>query len=229
MTKVSRDGNLNATHFNAISGTIQSFTSANYLKEENKSHSIFMNDIFSPQNREDLNKIDNDNSSIKETDRLQTIQFQSSPKLNQSNSNCFFMNSYKPSNIADTSQMSSLNSNQYRNYSNHTINRSVYDMDSQYLNYNIAYPIPNFLHFKTATSRMYLLKYVCNYEIQIQNEPEFQVTRRLIGNKGAYLKKILYDTCIKYHDFTTKVRLRGKGSGYKEGPNMQGKIYPIIK
>ena len=71
---------------------------------------------------------------------------------------------------------------------------------------------------------MYLIKYVCNYNIQIENEPEFQVTRRLIGNKGAYLKKILYDTCIKYSDYTTKIRLRGKGSGYKEGPSMQGKF-----
>lgn len=31
------------------------------------------------------------------------------------------------------------------------------------------------------------------------------------------LKQIIYSSCIVQHDHSTKVRLRGRGSGYKEG------------
>lgn len=67
-------------------------------------------------------------------------------------------------------------------------------------------------------------KYTCRFEIQIENDKEFQVARRLIGPKGCRMKKIV-DTCSK--GFTgpvqevIKLRLRGKGSGFKEGPNQQ--------
>jgi len=67
-------------------------------------------------------------------------------------------------------------------------------------------------------------KYTCRFEIQIENDKEFQVARRLIGPKGCHMKKIV-DTCSK--GFTgpvqevIKLRLRGKGSGFKEGPNQQ--------
>jgi hypothetical protein len=86
----------------------------------------------------------------------------------------------------------------------------------------IPTPKPLNINFSTAQSRLYVVKYVCNYDIQIENDGEFQVTRRLIGNKGAFLRKILYDCCIKYNDNSTKIRLRGKGSGYKEGSELKG-------
>lgn len=34
-------------------------------------------------------------------------------------------------------------------------------------------------------------KFTCRYEIQIENEREFQVARRIIGSKGCNMKKIL--------------------------------------
>ncbi len=81
--------------------------------------------------------------------------------------------------------------------------------------------IPN----NTFPSQYFLLKFVCNYEVQIENETTFRVTKRLIGNKGLALKRILFDSCNKFGDYTTKIRLRGKGSGYKEVTTLQGKYF----
>jgi hypothetical protein len=72
-------------------------------------------------------------------------------------------------------------------------------------------------------------KLTCRYDIQIDNEREFQVARRIIGSKGFNMKKIIEDSLSceskNYsHDNTNellKLRLRGKGSGYKEGPEQQ--------
>jgi hypothetical protein len=65
-------------------------------------------------------------------------------------------------------------------------------------------------------------KFTSRYEIQIENEREFQVARRLIGPKGCNMKKIV-ELCTKgmrcqAHDIV-KIRLRGRGSGFKEGAN----------
>lgn len=69
------------------------------------------------------------------------------------------------------------------------------------------------------------VKYTCRYEIQIENEKEFQVARKIIGSKGFNMKKII-DLCLKENKIEcskseiqdiVKLRLRGKGSGYKEG------------
>ena len=61
-------------------------------------------------------------------------------------------------------------------------------------------------------------KFVCKYEILIENDSEFQISRKLIGSKGANMKKIINECQIKGETDTVKLRLRGKGSGYKEGP-----------
>ena len=65
-------------------------------------------------------------------------------------------------------------------------------------------------------------KYTCRFNIQIENDKEFQVARRLIGSKGSHMKKIV-EKCLsgsetQAHNIV-KLRLRGKGSGFKEGPN----------
>ena len=72
------------------------------------------------------------------------------------------------------------------------------------------------------------IKYTCRYEIQIENEREFQVCRKIIGPKGSNMKQIIEFCCQdKHEDFLyyqeqIKLRLRGKGSGYKEGINQMG-------
>ena len=74
----------------------------------------------------------------------------------------------------------------------------------------------NNIKFETHSSRDYYYKYVCNYLVQIESDENFLVTKRIIGKNGCFLKKIIQEACIKYGDFSTKIRLRGKGSGYIE-------------
>ena len=77
----------------------------------------------------------------------------------------------------------------------------------------------NRIHFMTHSSRNYNYKYVCNYAVQIENDNMFMVTKRIIGKNRCFLKKILQESCIKYGDYSTKIRLRGKGSGYVDKGN----------
>ena len=89
-------------------------------------------------------------------------------------------------------------------------NRNIIDFDKLTLNTR------NTIRFETYSSRDYYYKYVCNYLIQIENDDNFLITKRIIGKNGCFLKKIIQEACIKYGDFSTKIRLRGKGSGYLE-------------
>ena len=68
-------------------------------------------------------------------------------------------------------------------------------------------------------------KYTCKYEILIPNDKEFQVARRLIGSKGCNMKKILNE--CKQNNNNIKLRLRGRGSGYKEGPQNKESDEPL--
>jgi len=83
------------------------------------------------------------------------------------------------------------------------------------------------VQFHTNSSRDYQFKYVSRYIVQIENEKNFPVTKMIIGNNGMLLRQILLDNCIKYGDHTTKIRLRGKGSGYKEGPKNEESKDPM--
>ncbi len=214
-----------------LPGPVRSSFSNVFKKEEKKAQSIFSNDIFSPKSVDAVNNMNI--SSAKENDQMNRNQSLIShsffPLNNISRISNHFPYTHKSNN--DSLFLSALNTSDSFNLENVGHNPSCYDYNQSLNNLNISmnmsyFPTahPSLINFKTLPNRMYLIKYVCNYNIQIENEPEFQVTRRLIGNKGAYLKKILYDTCIKYSDYTTKIRLRGKGSGYKEGPSMQGKF-----
>jgi hypothetical protein len=76
------------------------------------------------------------------------------------------------------------------------------------------------------------IKYTCRYDIQIENEKDFQVARRVIGSKGSNMKRIIQE-CAQGFDFkinpyeVVKLRLRGKGSGFKEGPNQTESDDPL--
>ena len=89
-------------------------------------------------------------------------------------------------------------------------NKNIIDFDKLTLN------TKNTIKFETYSSRDYYYKYVCNYLVQIENDDKFIVTKRIIGKNGCFLKKIIQEACIKYGDFSTKIRLRGKGSAYLE-------------
>ena len=55
-----------------------------------------------------------------------------------------------------------------------------------------------------------LQKFCCRFDIGIANDDSFRVARRIIGNKGLNMKRIV-------RQCDAKLRLRGQGSGYLEG------------
>jgi len=63
-------------------------------------------------------------------------------------------------------------------------------------------------------------KYTCRFLIGIDNDKEFQVARRIIGAKGANMKRIVKET-------EAKLRLRGIGSGYFEGAGQKESSEPL--
>ncbi|CAI2365995.1 unnamed protein product [Moneuplotes crassus] len=66
-------------------------------------------------------------------------------------------------------------------------------------------------------------KFTTKYEIPIRDLPGFYVARKIIGHRGKNMKSILGK--LKKNNFkgpiqdVTRLRLRGQGSGLKEGPN----------
>ena len=62
-------------------------------------------------------------------------------------------------------------------------NRNIIDFDKLTLNTR------NTIRFETYSSRDYYYKYVCNYLIQIENDDNFLITKRIIGKNGCFLKK----------------------------------------
>ena len=66
-------------------------------------------------------------------------------------------------------------------------------------------------------------KFTAKFEIPIKNLPGFCVARKIIGHRGKNMKIILGK--LKESNFNgpiqdvTKLRLRGQGSGFKEGPH----------
>ena len=87
---------------------------------------------------------------------------------------------------------------------------------------------PNQKQFNQNIEEKNYGKYTCKYEILIPNDKEFQVARRLIGSKGCNMKKILSECKINNNvNDNIKLRLRGRGSGYKEGPQNKESDEPL--
>lgn len=63
-------------------------------------------------------------------------------------------------------------------------------------------------------------KYTCRFLIGIVNDKDFQVARRIIGAKGANMKRIVKNS-------EAKLRLRGQGSGYFEGAGQKESAEPL--
>ena len=102
----------------------------------------------------------------------------------------------------------------------HTMKPNPIEFNKNVIDFNkLTLETKNRIHFMTHSSRNYNYKYVCNYAVQIENDNMFMVTKRIIGKNGCFLKKILQESCIKYGDYSTKIRLRGKGSGYVDKGN----------
>ena len=79
-----------------------------------------------------------------------------------------------------------------------------------------------FCEATTRTTVAQIRKYTCRFDIGIDNDKEFHVARRIIGQKGANMKRI-----VKQAGSDAKLRLRGKGSGFLEGVNKQESEEPL--
>ena len=138
-------------------------------------------------------------------------------------------------NIINNNNINNNNINNNKIFINNNISKNVdYNLEEIVQNKEYKEYIPKNikekekeLKFQTNSTRDYQYKYVSRYIVQIENEKNFPVTKMIIGNNGMLLRNILYDNCIKYGDHTTKIRLRGKGSGYKEGPKNEESKDPM--
>jgi len=66
-------------------------------------------------------------------------------------------------------------------------------------------------------------KHQCQFFIGIEEEPKFRVVRRIIGTAGANVKYI-----AEQSGPDTKLRLRGRGSKFFEGPEKQEAPEPLM-
>ena len=71
-------------------------------------------------------------------------------------------------------------------------------------------------------------KYTCKYQILIPNDNKFKIAQKIIGGKGCNMKNII-NGCKSNPDESdnVKLRLRGKGSGFKEGPENKESDEPL--
>lgn len=64
-------------------------------------------------------------------------------------------------------------------------------------------------------------KLQCQFQVGIEEEPTFRVVRRLLGPAGQHMKDIAQDT-------GAKLRLRGRGSKFLEGPEQLESTDPLM-
>ena len=138
--------------------------------------------------------------------------------LNNINNNIEIMNTYNNyNNINVINNMSNIN-----NINNFNINiNDNYNYNYRMFNRNNAFNNINTNEEKVSG------KYTCKYEILIENDSEFQIARRVIGSKGINMKNIINECKIEGEKESVKLRLRGKGSGYKEGPQNKESDEPL--
>ncbi len=180
----------------------------------------------------------NNNNNI-----IQNINGQIIPNNNNLNINNIniIQNQYIPQNMINMNNMNipmniinkSKNINMRNIYYNGMLNQNIINQNmyqNQNLNQNNKY-YQNLQNQQNEEKSN--IKYTCKYEILIQNDKDFQIARRLIGSKGCNMKNILEECKLidknnnsNINDII-KLRLRGKGSGYKEGPQNKESDDPL--
>ena len=180
-------------------------------------------------------KIENNNNIINNNININNNNINNN-NINNNNINNNNINNYNiNNNNINNNNINNNNINNNKIFINNNISKNVdYNLEEIVQNKQYKEYIPKNikekekeLKFQTNSTRDYQYKYVSRYIVQIENEKNFPVTKMIIGNNGMLLRNILYDNCIKYGDHTTKIRLRGKGSGYKEGPKKEESKDPM--
>ena len=180
----------------------------------------------------------NNNNNI-----IQNINGQIIPSNNNLNINNIniIQNQYIPQNMINMNNMNNMNIpmniiNKNKNinmqniYYNNMINQNLYQNSNINQNKNFYQINQNQQNEEKSN-----IKYTCKYEILIQNDKDFQIARRLIGSKGCNMKNIIEEcklidknnSNLNNINDIIKLRLRGKGSGYKEGPQNKESDDPL--
>jgi len=151
------------------------------------------------------------NSNINESPNMNFLPPQNNNFLNINGNNC----SPIPTNLSYNQQNKPLSSQHLNGYN---LNNNNNEKNNKRKASN------NTADGKKEKEKVSNEKYTCKFEIQIENDNEFQVCRKIIGSKGCNMKNIV-DICKNntMHNVNepVKLRLRGKGSGYKEGPDQK--------
>ena len=182
----------------------------------------------------------NNNNNI-----IQNINGQIIPNNNNLNINNIniIQNQYIPQNMINMNNINipmniinkSKNINMRNIYYNGMLNQNIINQNmyqNQNLNQNNKY-YQNLQNQQNEEKSN--IKYTCKYEILIQNDKDFQIARRLIGSKGCNMKNIIEEcklidknnSNLNNINDIIKLRLRGKGSGYKEGPQNKESDDPL--
>ena len=191
--------NINFGLFNGFNNTLNAIQNLNINNNKFNNNKEFNNDLLNIANP------DNNNNTQKQED----IKINPNLNLQQIVINNTFKE-YVPKN------------------NNNNIDNSYNNNKTKNQNKQKTSPSPEKdAEFQTNSTRDYQFKYVSRYIVQIENEKNFPVTKMIIGNGGKLLRNILVKNCINNGDHTTKIRLRGKGSGYKEGPKNEESKDPM--
>ena len=191
--------NINFGLFNGFNNTLNAIQNLNINNNKFNNNKEFNNDLLN------ISQPDNNNNTQKQED----IKINPNLNLQQIVINNIFKE-YVPKN------------------NNNNIDNSYNNNKTKNQNKQKNSPSPEKeAEFQTNSTRDYQFKYVSRYIVQIENEKNFPVTKMIIGNGGKLLRNILVKNCINNGDHTTKIRLRGKGSGYKEGPKNEESKDPM--
>ena len=142
------------------------------------------------------------------------------------------LNSIKnPNNMNNIDEMNNnMNNMNNMNYMSNNMNLINNNINNPQFNQNINQKIINQNvnnNNNSNNDEKNLGKYTCKYEILIANDKDFQIARRLIGSKGCNMKKIINKCKSSGDGEGIKLRLRGKGSGYREGPENKESDEPL--
>ena len=186
----------------------------NKMNMINNNSNINKNNNYSPLNQKESSTNSNSSSaSSKDSSPIMNYQSKINNMINNSNNNNIKNIKMETNNIISNNNISLEEIVQNKLYKEY-VPKNLKEKETD-------------VQFQTNSTRDYQYKYVTRYIVQIENEKNFPVTKMIIGNNGMLLRKILLDNCIKYGDHTTKIRLRGKGSGYKEGINNEESKDPM--
>ena len=195
--------------------------------------------IFYNNSNNNIQNQNNNNNIIK------NINGQIIPNNNNLNINSIniIQNQYIPQNMINMNNMNipmniinkTKNINMQNIYYNGMINQNIINQNQNiYQNQNLNQNNNKYYQISQnqQNEEKSNIKYTCKYEILIQNDKDFQIARRLIGSKGCNMKNIieeckLIDKNNSNINDNIKLRLRGKGSGYKEGPQNKESDDPL--